>query len=165
MKNKNKVRVSLFLLSMFIIPQLLLTLPVAIAQSTDSSNPNSSGFRLAICDGPAELNHINPKTGKIESGYINDPDFIPCNFEGAIRQITHLINIMIITGVFVAIIGFAYAGYLYITGVPDKITKAHGIFKKVGLGFIIMLSAWFIVYQILTWFTGNSGLKALLGNP
>jgi hypothetical protein len=65
-----------------------------------------------------------------------------------------------------AIVGFSYAGYLYITGVPGNISKAHDIFKKVILGFVIMLAAWFIVYQLITWLVpGSSGVKYLLGNP
>lgn len=145
---------------------------IVSAQSTKSSNPNDSGFRLAICDGPAQLNE--PSTHQIPDGkggqktdpsWQKDPNFIACDFQGLMKQVQHLITAMLTLGVFVAIIGFSYAGYLYVTGVPGKITRAHEIFKKVGIGFVIMLSAWFIVYQILSWLTGNSGLKALLGSP
>lgn len=140
------------------------TFNVVSAQAPGASNPNSSAFRLAICDGPPELNYIDPKTGKIGTQKI-DNNYVPCNFEGLMLQVRHLITIMLTAGVFVSIIGFSYAGYLYMTGVPGKISQAHGIFKQVGVGFIIMLSAWFIVYQILSWLTGNPGLKALLGTP
>jgi hypothetical protein len=152
---------------------LLLTacfIKPALAQTLDASNPNSSSFRIAICDGPPELAHLDPKTGRIDRNkdgtyvYTNNK-FTPCNFQGLMLQVRHLITIMLTAGVFVAILGFSYAGYLYMTGVPGKITQAHGIFKQVGVGFIIMLSAWFIVYQVLSWLTGNPGLKALLGTP
>jgi hypothetical protein len=136
----------------------------ALAQAPGSSNPNSSAFKFAICDGPAELNMIKPD-GKIDPKYVKDQKFIPCNFAGLMLQVRHLITIMLTAGVFVAILGFSYAGYLYMTGIPGKITQAHGIFKQVGVGFIIMLSAWFVVYQVLSWLTGNPGLKALLGTP
>jgi hypothetical protein len=151
--------------SLVIVSWSLVIVSPALAQPAGSADPNNSAFRLSVCDGPAELNQIDPKTGQINPALKNDPKFIPCNFQGLMIQVQHLINIMITVGVFAAIIGFSYAGYLYITGVPGNITKAHEIFKKVGIGFIIMLSAWFIVYQILAWFTGNSGLKALLGTP
>ena len=165
LKKRNRVKKGGIISFLFILSFLVIPIVPAFAQPAGSANPNSSAFRLSICDGPAELNQIDPATGKIEKGYVNDPKFIPCNFEGLMIQVRHLINIMITVGVFVAIIGFCYAGYLYITGVPGNITKAHDIFKNVSLGFIIMLSAWFIIYQILSWLTGNPGLKALLGSP
>ena len=121
--------------------------------SPDVSNPNSSAFKIVICDGPAGAN-LN-----------KDPKYIPCDFRGLMLQAQHLINIMIVIGVLSAIVGFCYAGYLYITGVPGNISRAHDIFPKVAIGFIIMLTAWFIIYQILSWLTGNSGFGALLGNP
>jgi hypothetical protein len=68
----------------------------------------------------------------------------------------YLINVMIILGTLGALIGFAYAGYLYITGTQPNLAKAKGIFPKVFWGFILMLTAWFIVYQILSWLTGNA---------
>ena len=50
-------------------------------------------------------------------------------------------------GVTAAALGFAYAGFLYITamGSEEKIHHAHSIFIKVVWGFVFMLSAWLIV--------------------
>lgn len=117
------------------------------------TNPNNSAFKIVICDGPAGAN-IN-----------NDSNYVVCDFNGAMLQVQHLINIMMVLGVLVAIVMFSYAGGLYITGKPANIEKAHAIFPKVFFGFIIMLSAWFIVYQILGWLAKNDGFKTLLGNP
>jgi hypothetical protein len=72
---------------------------------------------------------------------------------------------MIVIGVIAAFGSFCYIGYLYITGTQENIKKAKSIFPKIFFGFIIMLSAWFIVYQILTWLGSYNGYKALLGNP
>ncbi len=129
----------------------------------DYTNINSSKFRLLICDGPAELAHFNPGTGKIDPAF-TDANFVPCDFRGLMMQVQHLINIALIVGVLLAIVGFIRAGYLYITGVPGNISKAHEIFPSVAWGFIIMLSAWFIVYQILEWLTGSRGFGVLLGS-
>ncbi len=126
------------------------------------SNLNSSKFRLLICDGPAELVAYNPATRKIEPGFKN-PDFIPCDFRGLMMQIQHLINIAMTLGVLIAVAGLLFAGYLYISGTPANISKAHDIFPSLAKGFIIMLAAWFIVYQILEWLTGTSGYGVLLG--
>ncbi len=140
------------------------TIPVAIA-AEPTTNLNSSAFKIVACDGPENLNHINPATGKIEQGYIADPSFVPCNFKGVMIQIQHLINIMMVVGVFASIAAFSWGGFLYITGKEGNIKKAHEIFPKVFIGFIIMLSAWFIVYQILSWLTDNDAFKSLLGSP
>ena len=118
-------------------------------------NPNDSAFKIVVCDGPT-----------LPKDYPNKPaGYVPCDFNGVMRQIQHLINIMMVLGVLIAIVMFSYAGGLYITGQKANIDKAHSIFPKVFIGFIIMLSAWFIVYQILSWLTNNEGFKALLGSP
>ena len=128
--------------------------PTQTLQDGDPNiNPNTEDFKIVVCDGPAGLKKLS-----------NNPDFVVCDFNGLMRQVQHLINIMMVVGVLVAVCMFSYAGYLYITGVPGNITKAHAIFPKVFTGFIIMLSAWFVVYQILSWLTDNEGFKALLGN-
>ena len=120
----------------------------------DYQNINSSKFRLVICDGPT-----------LPTNYPNKPaNYIPCDFQGLMLQLQHLINIAMIFGVLIAIIGFTYAGYLYVTGVPGNINKAHKIFPAVMWGFIIMLSAWFVIYQILEWLTGSRGFGVLLGS-
>jgi hypothetical protein len=117
------------------------------------SDPTKSTFKIVVCDGPAGAN-----TAK-------DPKYVPCDFNGIMLQVQHLINIMMVLGVFASIAAFSWAGWLYISGVPANKTKAHAIFPKIFTGFIIMLSAWFIVYQILSWLTDNAAFKTLLGNP
>lgn len=125
-------------------------------------NINSTSFKLLICDGPPELVHYDPKNRVYSQGYTN-PDFIPCYFRGLMLQIQHLINLAFVLAVLATIIGMIRAGYLYITGVPANLNKAHEIFKAVGIGFVLALCAWFIVYQILVWLTGSGSYTALLG--
>ena len=160
---------TLLVVGVVAIPSLIMaqnsnSLPTspANAQRTLSSkidpnlNPNSSAFKIAVCDGPT-----------LPPNYPDKPaDYVACDFNGMMLLVQHLINIMLVIGVLVAIAMFSYAGYLYITGKEANITKATSIFPKVFGGFIIMLSAWFIVYQILSWLTkSGSGFTTLLGNP
>lgn len=77
----------------------------------------------------------------------------------------HLINIMIVLGILAAIAGLCYMGFLYISGTLPNRERAKEMFPKIFWGFIIMLTAWFVVYQILGWLTGNSAFTKLLGNP
>lgn len=135
------------------MPGIAMATQTQTLSDAEAVNPNSSSFRLIACDGPAGANTDN------------DPDYVPCDFNGLMRQAQRLITVMLVLGVLAAIVMFSYAGYLYVTGAQDKINHAKDIFKKVGLGFIIMLSAWFIVYQILAWFTDNEAFRALLGKP
>jgi len=139
--------------------------PVNLNQAPPAGSP-FGGFRIVQCDGPANLNHIRPDTREIDLTYRLDsnrtefikqfnhePPFVPCNFTGLMIQAQFLINAAIVVGVLVALIGFAYAGFLYITGTQENLKKAHAIFPKIFWGFIIMLTAWFMVYQILKWLT------------
>lgn len=125
--------------------------PINTAGSAPSSNINlnSDNFKLSVCDGPKGLPGVT--------------DANDCDFNALMEQIKVAINVAIVLGVLIAIAGFTYAGYLYITGVPSNIEHAHSIFKNVIIGFVIMLSAWFIVYQILLWLTGDSVFTTLLG--
>lgn len=135
--------------------------------STGNISPTSvdiskSTFKLLICDGPEELRHYNPATNKIEPSFPNEK-YVACDFKGLMLQLQHFINIAMVLGVLIAIVGFTWAGALYVSGKPNNITKAHQIFPSIFIGFIIMLSAWFIVYQILAWLTGTSSFGVLLG--
>ena len=127
-----------------IVSSCLLTLAAPFASAQSQTQPNeditSSNFSLIVCDGPAL-----PSTIQAPANYR------PCNFAAAMQEVQHIINIFIIFGVVAAIIGFCYAGFLYIArgSEPSARSEANDIFKKVFIGFIIMLTAWFIVYQIL----------------
>lgn len=128
-----------------------------LSQTSDDENINSDSFRLTVCDGPPLPANV-PKPTNLGHAYV------PCDFNGIMKQVQHLINIALIVGVLTFIISLCYMGYLYISGSESNIKKAHEIFPKAFWGFIIMLTAWFIVFQILNWLTGSSGFSALLGS-
>lgn len=131
-----------------------------------NEDPTKSAFKIVVCDGPD-----NPAINKPVTVYGNDGKpsgtrpYVVCDFNGAMITVQHLINIAMVLGVLAAIVLFTYAGFLLITGKEGDRKKAYEIFPKVFWGFIIMLSAWFIVYQLLSWLTGNSIFTKLLGNP
>jgi hypothetical protein len=64
-----------------------------------------------------------------------------------------------------AAIFFMYAGFLYLTSAGDtaKINQAHKIFKDVGWGFVLLLSAWLIVVSILQALEAQSWLLRFFG--
>jgi hypothetical protein len=88
-----------------------------------------------------------------------------CNFNDLVSLVQRIINWLIIIAVPIAAGLFAYAGFLYITSAGDegKISKAHGIFRNVLIGFIIVLSAWLVVYTITTALL-DSDINTFLGN-
>lgn len=124
-----------------------------------AQDPRSTGFKFLICDGPEALKHFNPAKNTIDPSY-TDLNFIPCNFQGIVLQIRHFINLMIIVGTMAVIVGFLYAGLLYISGEEKKIETAKKMLPTMIKGFVIMLGAWFIIYQILSWIASDSGIGA-----
>ncbi len=112
----------------------------------------------------------DPKTGAVTE---SKPDGVidnPCKFTDILKLAKNLIIGWILGGVTFATLGFAYAGYLYITalGSAEKVSHAHSIFVKTAIGFVFMLSAWLIAYTMENIFltekftnptTGSSFLK------
>ena len=82
----------------------------------------------------------------------------PCKFEDLLKLVSNIVDFLIITGTAVAALSFGYAGFLMMTanGEMGKIEEAKAIFGKVMTGFIIMLSAWLIVYAIESAFLDSS---------
>ena len=143
----------------------LLTVTFAHAQTLDPFSPD---FRLSTCDGPALTSTVSAElvptdAAAFKAKYGHNPPYVACDFAGLVAQAQFLINAMIMLGILAAVISFTYAGILYLTGSEGKIKQAKGIFKKVGIGFLIMLGGWTIVYQILVWLQATPGTMTLLG--
>jgi len=64
--------------------------------------------------------------------------------------IRHLLDIALFLTIPLATLLFTYAGLLYLSASasPGNISQAHGIFWSVGLGFMWVLGAWFVVKLI-----------------
>ena len=137
---------------------------------TQVVDPSQSGFKLIVCDGP-DLRGLPSGTKIMFNGKEvtttqgqNPTGYVACDFNGLMIQVQHFINIAMVVGVFAAIAGFCYMGWLFISGTQANRQKAKDISLKIVVGFIIMLSAWFIVYQILSWLTTNAGFQTLIGS-
>ncbi len=58
---------------------------------------------------------------------------------------------------------FAWAGLLYMTGMPKNISKAKSIFLTTVIGFTIMLVAWIGVRTIVDYIAnGDSGVTTFI---
>jgi len=75
-----------------------------------------------------------------------------CHFGDIFETINNIIRGLILIAIPFAALLLSYAGYLYLTSAGDggKVKKAHEIFKNVGVGLVIMLSAWLIINTILS---------------
>ncbi|MBU4536903.1 pilin [Patescibacteria group bacterium] len=71
-----------------------------------------------------------------------------CNFCDLIILVNNIINFIIYLSVPISAMMFAYAGVMYLSGDPGKISNAHGIFRNVALGLVFILGAWLLVNLI-----------------
>jgi hypothetical protein len=133
--------------------------PYTASAALDASeNITSGSFRIIVCDGPnMPKEALAVAQAKIDADAkalnIATHPYVPCDFAGLMTQIQHFLNIAIIGGVVVAVLLFTYAGFKLIQDGEKNRTQAKEIFQKVLVGLLIMLSAWGIVYTILTWVT------------
>jgi len=81
-----------------------------------------------------------------------------CNFCHLAQLGQNIINLTIFLAVFLSAALFAWAGWNYLTNFGDtsKVSKAHGIFVNVAVGFIIVLAAWLIVDTLMKVMLGGS---------
>jgi hypothetical protein len=76
-----------------------------------------------------------------------------CGFDDAVFMINGTINWIIGLAGVIFTISFVYGGFLYMTsGInPGNKAKAKSLLWNTLLGFVIMLTAWLIVYTLLTY--------------
>jgi len=98
---------------------------------------------------PAEAQNVPPL---VPCGHVVDGQLDECGFEDFIELINNIISFLLFISVPIAVIAFIYSGFLFMTSQGDaaQVSKARGIFKNVAIGFIFVLSAWLIVYLIVT---------------
>jgi hypothetical protein len=74
----------------------------------------------------------------------------PCTFNDFIVVVGNIVNLAIIFASVAAAVAFMWAGYIYLTsgGSQEANSRAKSIFKKVLIGYIIILSAWALVHMI-----------------
>lgn len=75
-----------------------------------------------------------------------------CNLCQVGQLMKNIINFLLASSIFVAVIMFAYAGFLYGTssGNEAKVTKAHKVFRNVFIGFLVAIAAWLVVQTIIS---------------
>ena len=82
----------------------------------------------------------------------------PCDFNDAIALIQRVIDGIITFSWIIFTISFIYGGFLYMTSGanPGNKSKAISILWNTLKGFVIILTAWLIVYTLLTYLVPSS---------
>lgn len=77
----------------------------------------------------------------------NGPD---CDFNDLLELGQNILRLLVVLSIPAAVIAFSYAGFLFLTagGNSGQISRAKGVFWNVLIGFIVILSAWLIVFTI-----------------
>lgn len=138
MNTFKKIIVAYFLGMALLSPVLVLAQDVKL---------DYSGF--VKCDGVTRASETDRQT--------------KCDFAALMDTVIKAINWMFYITIPIATALFAYAGVLYMTGQPKYITTAKSIFTTAATGFIIMISAWFLVRQFVTWFVKDPTATTFLG--
>ncbi len=95
-------------------------------------------------------------------GVVSDP----CTYADIVILAQSIIHFLIFDlAAPIAVIMFAYAGFLYITngGNESKIKQAHDIFLYVFWGLVITLAAWLVVNFVLSFLLGTGSSFNFLG--
>ena len=73
-----------------------------------------------------------------------------CDFWDLVEVARNLITNLILFSTLVAVIVFAYAGFLFLTsgGNASKVTRAKGILMSIVKGYLWILFAWLLIYTI-----------------
>ena len=179
--NKKLSRIFSRVASLSLVVYFLVAPSMILAQSSSASmtstgsgaspspiNISDSSFRVVVCDGPTIPSNLTSQlipsdAAAFKAKFGHTPPYVPCNFNGVMLTVQRIIDLLMVAGVIGAICIFIYIGFLYMKGDPSDRNKARDMFKKVFVGFLIMLCAWFVVYQILSWLTGNTGFATLIG--
>lgn len=85
-----------------------------------------------------------------------------CGFEDLMVLASKVVDFLVLISIPLAAIAFAWAGFMYMSsgGDPGKISRAHGIFLKVGIGLILVLGSYLIVKLIFS--VTSEGLESYL---
>ncbi len=87
----------------------------------------------------------------------------PCTVNDLNKLIQDILNLVFMFASFIVAAMFMYAGFLLITSVGDtgKIQKAKEIFRRVIVGFLIMMLAYLIVKNLVANLVGEGGSKEI----
>lgn len=84
-----------------------------------------------------------------------------CTWCHVILLISNIVEYLIYFSITAAAMSFAYAGFLLITnnGDRNRVTRATRVFRWVAIGFLVVVSSWFLVDTIMQALAPNLGTR------
>lgn len=84
-------------------------------------------------------------------------DGVICEWKDLVQAAKNILGSMLFVSIPLATIAFAYSGFLILTAGPNsgQVEKGKLIFYNVTIGFVIILSAWLIVYTVVAGLIGR----------
>ncbi len=137
--------------------------------SAPSGNQNASNQSPAVTsatpvnDPPLNYSGFVKCDGVVKTGVGEKDRNKRCDFNALMETVVSLISWLFYISIPLAATLFAYGGLLYMTGVPGKQNTARSIFTSVGIGFIIMITAWIGVRTIVGWLVADPSAVMFLG--
>lgn len=97
---------------------------------------------------------LDCKDGDPIKGTLNSEgkEEISCTFSDFMRQVDHIIGLLLFVATFLAVISFVYAGFrlIFSGGNEDAVKQAKHIFLNVVVGLVLAYGAWLIVHFFVT---------------
>jgi hypothetical protein len=144
----------------------LLVMTLASPAATFGATANSGGTSAST---PTNTAPPLDYSGFVKcDGVLRDKNQEPgrqtkCDFAALMDTVVKAINWLFYISIPFAVAMTAYAGVLFMTGVPANISKAKGVFGTMVIGFIIMATAWFAVRQFVEWLVSDPAATTFLG--
>jgi hypothetical protein len=87
-----------------------------------------------------------------------------CDFGDFMATVQNIMEALIALAIAFTVVTFAYAGWTYMTSAGDqsKIQKAHSMFTKTVIGFLVVLTAFLIVEMIVNLLGVDSSIVNLV---
>jgi len=125
----------------------VLSISLVVGFSTFGVPLVTHALRGIVNDQGKEIPGLIPCTGDEDP---KNADYSPCTFASLQRLIMNVMYYLIYISIPAAALSFGWAGWLLISsgGNMSKRNEAKRIFTKVGIGLVIILTAWLIVHTI-----------------
>lgn len=120
----------------------IITLVPMMGMAAQAAEQAQDGYKVILdCEGDSGSKEIPGSGGEK-----------PCGFTDFMRQVDHVISLLLYVAVVLAVISFVYTGFklIFSGGNEDAIKHAKHIFWNVLVGLVLAYGAWIIVHFVVT---------------
>jgi len=134
-----------------VIVAAMVAAPLSVIAQSDAGVGSCGGFVPCGCD-TAEYTKMDDgswnRTSDAKSGEVEPPE--QCGFNDLRTLTQNVLDWLVTISISLAALMFAYAGWLYLSaqGDTNQVQQAHKVFTNVGIGLVLVIGAWVIVYTV-----------------